>query len=186
MKLRKWISELMIYDADDESCSDEASEFLQSNKYGGWTVDAVGIRGKDELNDVLKGYVKINQITFCTHGFPGGVYFKRGSVTSGNVYSIDVPPDLFGGTGRLLFMGCETARSKAGEDFLVDAGRHFFAGKGGVVGGATIYALGFSSGARLPLLGSSSAGWHVGKLILFKLDTSGTVTGNSSVSPFGL
>ena len=83
-------------------------------------------------------------------------------------------------------MGCETARTKYGENFLIAAGNHFFARKGGVVGGATIYSLGFSSGARLPLFGRSSGGWGIGQLVLFHLDAKGSVIDTKTVNPFGL
>jgi hypothetical protein len=99
---------------------------------------------------------------------------------------VRVPFDLYGGAGRLLFMGCETARTKTGESFLIAAGKHFFAGKGGVVGGSTIYNLGLSSGTRLPILGRSSSGWGLGKLILFQLDAKGNVILRKAVRPFGL
>lgn len=184
--IRQWVSELMIYDADDKSIADEAQEFLDSHKFGAWTVGAAGIRGVTELSKALQGFGNIEQLSFCTHGFPGGVYFKGGSLTSGTLKLVTVPPGLFKGFGRLLFMGCETARTKTGEDFLVAAGKHFFAGKGGVVGGSTIYNLGFSSGTRLPLLGRSSGGFGIGKLILFHLDAKGNVVGTKTVKPFGL
>ena len=54
-----------------------------------------------------------------------------------------------------------------------------------MVGGATIYTLGFSSGARLPLFGNSSGGWNVGSLVLFQLDNTGTVIETKTVKPFG-
>lgn len=176
-ELRKWVSEVMIYDRDDKLSADEASEFLASYRVGGWTVDAKGISGVGELSDALKGYVNIKQLSFCTHGFPGGVYFKSGSLSAGNLKTIQVLPTLFEGPGRLLFMGCETARTQAGKDFLIAAGRHFF-DKGGVVGGSTIYNLGFSSGTRLPFFGPSSGGWAAGKLILYQLDPDGKVVGS--------
>jgi hypothetical protein len=186
--LRKWISELMIYDADDKLSSDEAMQFLESNKFGAWTVDAQGIKGANELGDVLKGYVNIKQISFSTHGFPGGVYFKNGSLVAGNLKDVSIPKDLFAGQGRVLFMGCETARTKVGEHFLVAAGRQFFAGKGGVVGGSTVYNYGFSSGTRLPVLGgSSSDGFlpEIGHLVLVYLDAAGNIVSHKTVKPFG-
>jgi len=176
----------MVYDADDKLSSDEAEEFLDSHQYGAWTVGAAGIRGVTELSTALQNFGNIEQLSFCTHGFPGGVFFKGGSLTTGTLKIVTVPPGLFKGAGRLLFMGCETARTKAGEDFLVAAGRHFFAGKGGVVGGSTIYNLGFSSGTRLPMLGNSSGGWGIGRLVLFKLDAKGNVIATKTVKPFGI
>ena len=186
VNIRRWVSELMIYDVDDKLSSDEATKFLDSHKYGAWTVGAEGIRGVTALSEALQNFGNIEQLSFCTHGFPGGVFFKGGSLTSGNLTIVTVPPGLFKGAGRLLFMGCETARGKAGENFLIAAGRHFFAGKGGVVGGSTIYNVGFSSGTRLPVLGGSSGGWGIGKLILFHLDANGNVIGTKTVKPFGL
>jgi Domain of unknown function (DUF4347) len=184
--LRQWVSELMIYDADDTSCSDEAAELLDSHKVGGWTVGAAGVRGVAELSKTLQDFVNILQLSFCTHGFPGGVHFKGGSLTSVNLKTVSVPSRLFNGPGRLLFMGCETARTKAGEDFIIEAGKHFFTGKGGVVGGSTIFNLGSSSGCRLPILGDSSGGWEIGQLILFHLDAQGKVIERKDVKPFGL
>jgi hypothetical protein len=186
VRLRRWVSELMTYDADDKLSVDEAEEFLESHKYGAWTVDAKGIRGVGELSDALNGYGNLEQLSFCTHGFPGGVYFQHGSLVTGNLRRVIIHPNLFRSVGRLLFMGCETARGKAGEDFLVAAGRHFLAGKGGTVGGTTIYNLGWSSGSRLPVLGRSHGGWEGGKLVVFYLDAKGNVTDSKSVRPFGL
>ena len=75
----------MIYDADDRSTSGEAEEFLDSHKFGAWTVGAEGIRGVAELSKALQNFGNIEQLSFCTHGFPGGVYFKGGSLTAGNL-----------------------------------------------------------------------------------------------------
>jgi len=179
MQIRKMVSEVMIYDADDASCSTEANNSVPD--VGAWTVDIQGVHGVAELTGVLDQYVGIRQLSFCTHGFPGGVYFRRGCLTAGNLKSVVVPDRLFGPNARLLFMGCETARGKDGEDFLIAAGKHFFAGKGGIVGGANIYILGLPTGARLPILGGSSAGWHRGRLRLYQFDPSGKVTGNQVV-----
>jgi hypothetical protein len=184
-ELRKWVSEVMIYDADDKLSSDEASEFQDSHRVGGWTVGAAGIRGVGELSVALDKFVNIEQLSFCTHGFPGGVWFPRGNLTAANLRTVTVPARLFKGAGRLLFMGCETARTPEGEAFLVAAGKHFLAGRGGVVGGSTIYNLGFSSGTRLPVLGPSSGGWAGGKLVLYRLDDKGNVIDSSSTRPFG-
>ena len=122
--LRKWISELMVFDGDDKSTVAEASEFLASYDIGGWSVDARGIHGIGELSNVLVDYCNIKQLSFCTHGFPGGVYFNGGSLSIWNLATVRIPPDLFIHQGRVLFMGCETARTQAGEDFLVAAGKH--------------------------------------------------------------
>jgi hypothetical protein len=184
--LRRWVSELMIYDADDTLSSDEAEEFLDSHKFGAWTVGAAGIRGVSELGRALESFVNIEQLSFCTHGFPAGVYFNAGSLTAATLRSVTVPAGLFKGAGRLLFMGCETARTKEGQDFLIAAGKHFFAGKSGVVGGTTIYNLGFSSGTRLPLFGDHSGGFGFGHLVLFHLDAKGNVVNSKTVKPFGL
>lgn len=184
--LRQWVSELMVYDADDGLSTNEAKEFLGSHKFGAWTVGTIGVHGVAELSQALQGFVNIEQLCFSTHGSPGSVYFKKGCLTAESLHLVTVPRDLFKDTGRLLFMGCETARTQKGEDFLIAAGRHFFAGKGGVVGGSTIYNLGFSSGTRLPVLGPSSHGFGVGRLVLFHLDAKGTVLGTKTVKPFGL
>lgn len=176
----------MIYDSDDKLSSDEAASFVNSYSMGGWTVAAEGIRAALDLSTALDKFVNIEQLSFCTHGFPGGVYFPGGSITETNLRSITVPPSLFNGPGRLLFMGCETASGKGGTDFLIAAGKHFFAGRGGIVGGSTIYNLGFSSGTRLPIFGSSSAGWNFGNLILYKIDPSGKVVDSKTVRPFGV
>jgi len=184
--LRNWVSEVMIYDADDKLSSDEARNFQDSYRVGGWTVGIAGIRGVGELSGALDKFVNIEQLSFCTHGFPGGVFFPRGNLTSANLKTVVVTPRLFKGAGRLLFMGCETARTPAGEAFLVAAGKHFFAGKGGVVGGSTIYNLGPASGTRLPLFGDSSGGWASGRLVLYRLDDQGNVLDTAQTRPFGL
>ena len=185
-ELRKWIDELMIYDGDDTSCTDEAKATLASAP---GKIAIEGLHSAHDLSAALRQYVNLKQITFTTHGFPGGVYFKGGSLTAANLSSVSIPPALFQHEGRLLFMGCETARTQAGEDFLVAAAKRFFAGKGGIVGGATIYAIGLSSGARLPILGGSSSPGKLpeqGKLILYRIDTAGNVVARSSARPFGL
>jgi len=185
-EIRKWVNEVMIYDRDDKLSSDEAESFGESHQFGGWTVATEGIRSAGELSDALDKFINVDQISFSTHGFPGGVWFPGTSLTVVNLKSIVVPRSLFNGPGRLLFMGCETGRGPEGEKFLIEAGKHFFAGKGGVVGGSTIYNLGFSSGTRLPVLGSSSGGWHAGKLLLYKIDASGNLVASKSAAPFGL
>lgn len=174
--LKTWVDELMIYDlSEDKLSSNEAKHFLAS----GGSKGAEGIKSVTELGGVLKRYVNLKQLSFCTHGYPGGVAFPQGNLTAANLKSVPVPANLFRGEGRLLFMGCETARTKEGEAFLVAAGQHFFAGKGGVVGGSTVYNLGYSSGTVLPMFGGSSSTGVLperGKLILFRLDASGKVT----------
>jgi hypothetical protein len=174
MELRKWVEELVIYSFDDLS-KDEAEELKASN-IGGWTIDIEGARGINEIGPALKKYVNLRRLTFCTHGFSGGVFFDEGSVISVNLKKIAVPRDLYKDEGQLLFMGCETARNKDGEDFLIAAGRHFFAGKGGVVGGATVSTMGWSSGTVLPYV---TLHWNalpeIGKLVLFRLDATGNV-----------
>lgn len=185
-ELRKWVNEVMIYDRDDSLSSDEANSFRDCYSTGGWTVAIEGIRSADELSDSLDKFIHIDQISFCTHGFPGGVFFPGRSLTTLNLKTVIVPNGLFNRNGRLLFMGCETGRGPAGESFLVEAGKHFFAGKGGIVGGSTIYNIGPSSGTRLPVFGSSSGGWHAGKLLLYNIDASGKVVGTKTARPFGM
>ena len=129
----------------------------------------------------------MEQLSFCTHGLPGKVCFKGGHLTVANLSKVAVPKDLFKGAGRLLFMGCDTARGTDGETFLIAAGKHFLAGKGGVVGGTTIHTLGFSSGTRLPLFFSSSESWgELGNLVLFHLDADSNVIGRKTAKAFGL
>lgn len=185
-ELRKWVNEVMIYDRNDSLSSDEATTFRDSNQTGGWTVAIEGIRSAGELSDALDKFIHVDQISFCTHGFPGGVWFPGTSLTTANLNTVIVPSSLFNRHGRLLFMGCETGRGPAGESFLIAAGKHFFAGKGGIVGGSTIYNLGPSSGTRLPVFGSSSGGWHAGKLLLYNIDASGNVVGSKAARPFGI
>ena len=185
-ELRKWVNEVMIYDKKDSLSADEAASFNESHQVGGWTVAIEGIRSADELSGALDKYINVDQISFSTHGFPGGVWFPGTSLTVQNLKSVVVPKSLWNGRGRLLFMGCETGRTPAGENFLIEAGKHFFAGKGGIVGGSTIYNLGFSSGTRLPVFFTSSGGWHGGKLLLFQIDANGNLVQSKTATPFGL
>jgi hypothetical protein len=185
-EIRKWVNEVMIYDRADSLSSDEAASFRDSHQTGGWTVGIEGIRSADELSDALDKFINVDQISFCTHGFPGGVAFPGGYLTTSNLKTVVVSKTLFNRNGRLLFMGCETGRGPSGETFLIEAGKHFFAGKGGIVGGSTIYNLGPSSGTRLPVFGDSSGGWHAGKLLLYKIDASGNIVNRASARPFGL
>jgi len=134
---------------------------------------------------VLKDYVNLVQISLCTHGYPGGAWFPQGNLNEGNLKSVPIPPHLYKAEGRLLFMGCETARTPSGEAFLVAAGRHFFAGRGGIVGGSTVYNLGYSWGTVLPILGGSSSPGKLperGRLVLFRLDSTGKVIASNTVS----
>jgi hypothetical protein len=181
-KIRQTVSELMIYDADDEDSSDEAKEFLSTYDIGAWTVAAAGCHGVGDLSKTLQDFCHIEQLSFCTHSHPGLVSFARGNLETANLKTVIVPRTLFRAAGRLLFMGCQTARSRVGEDFLVAAGRHFFVGKGGVVGGATTATIGFSSGTRLPIVDWLSRDCEVGKLILIQLDASGKVIGSRNIS----
>lgn len=178
------IKEVMIYDAEDELSTDEATE-LVSTPIDGWCVETRGIRGANEITKTLEKFVHIEQLDFNTHGSPGVVGFKHGdSLRIGNLNTVFVRNDLFRGPGRLLFMGCEIARGKMGDEFLIAAGRHFFKGKGGVVGGSTVSTTGFPSGTRLPLLLIRS--FEIGRLKLFKLDKNGNVVDKDTVLPFGL
>ena len=185
-ELRKWVNEVMIYDRDDALSSLEAAVFRDSHQEGGWTVGIEGIRSADELSGALDKFVNVDQISFSTHGFPGGVWFPGGSLTIGTLTTVIVPKTLFHGPGRLLFMGCETGRGPDGEKFLIEAGKHFFAGKGGIVGGSTINNPGPPTGTRLSVFGPSSGGWETGKLVLYKIDASGNVIARSSARAFGL
>ncbi len=180
--LRSTVSELVIYDADDQGISDGAAEYLDSHKYGAWTVASEGIHKAAEISGVLERYENIEQLTFNTHGSPGRVHFKGGDLSGSNLDDIVVPPNLFRHAGRLLFMGCEIARTTTGEGFLIAAGRRFFGAKGGVVGGATVWVY----GEILPLIGVSSAGNAIGRLVLFRLDGRGEVIADMSVKPIGI
>ncbi len=179
--IRTWCEELMIYSPDDLS-KDEAEELKRKGE-GGWVIEIEKADKIADVNAALRKYVNIKRLSFCTHGFSGGVFFENGSIMTSNLRKIVVPRDLFRGEGQLLFMGCETARNKDGEKFLVAAGRHFFAGKGGVVGGSTVTIQGWSSGSVLPYL---TLHWttlpEMGKLVLFRLDARGSIVAKSNAS----
>jgi hypothetical protein len=181
--MRKMVRELIIYDADDSLSSHEAKKFQKTPQYGAWSVAAKGIRGVNELGAALNEYSSITQLSFCTHGSPGAVYFKKGSLKKSNLATVAFLPDVFGRhrnyesfTARLLFMGCQTAKGKSGKEFLIAAGKHFFKGKGGgIVGGTTnsnFYP--YFGGTRVP-------GW--GKIILIKLDAKGNVVATKTIIP---
>jgi len=178
MELRKWVQELMIYSPD--AASKLEAEVAKSSAAGAWTLDIEQADSIVDVNIALKRYVHLKRVTFCTHGFSGGVYLEGGSITKGTLSMLAVPRDLFRGEGQLLFMGCETARDGTGRDFLIEAGRKFFAGTGGVVGGATVSVAGWPSGSVLPYL---TPHWDSlperGNLILFRLDAQGKVIGQS-------
>ena len=179
MGLRKWVDELVIYSMDALS-KDEAEEKKNSTKGQSWTIEIEGANGIEDVNRALGKYVNLKRISFCTHGFSGGVFFDKGSIMSVNLKRISIPRDLYKGQGQLLFMGCETARNKEGENFLIAAGRHFFAGKGGVVGGSNVSIMGWTSGSVLPY---ATLNWdtlpEIGKLILYRLDADGNVVARS-------
>lgn len=206
-QLRKWVDEVMIYDVDDDLCISEAKDFLSSYQYGGWTVGAEGVRNITQTSEALTRYTHIKQITFNTHGSPGAAWVSnsKGIPLDTDALSIlPIPRYLFAGEGRLLFFGCNIAEFKKGEDFLVAAGKHFFRGKGGVVGGTTVanvamkYPWQHESVARetfVPLFGESSEVWfHLpilgnvqkrrwGELVLYRLDADGNIIANQRVTP---
>ena len=180
MELRKWVQELMIYSPDALS-TDEAKE-AKASAAGAWTLDIEPANSIADVNLALKRYVNLRRVTFCTHGFSGGVSFKGGSITNVTLSRLVIPRNLFKGEGQLLFMGCETARNESGREFLKAVGRKFFAGTGGVVGGATVSVIGWSSGSVLPFLTlNGNAMPERGNLVLFRLDADGTVIGQSVV-----
>lgn len=185
--LRQWVSELMVYDSMDKISRDEATEFAEDNNVGAWTVASEPVEGVGDFGRALRGYCHLSQLTISSHGFPGGAWFtKGGHLTTRSLQQIPVPVDLWGKEGRLLFLGCETARTQGGRDFLIAAGRHFFAGRAGIVGGATIQTLGFSSGTRLSGLGwitGSHFPTHVGQLVVLKLDRDGNLVAEQTVRP---
>lgn len=181
MQLRKWVDELVIYSGDDLS-KNEAEELKQSS-IGGWSLDIEPADSIPDVNRALMRYVNLRRVTFCTHGFSGGVFFENGSMITVNLTKLDIPRDLYHREGQLLFLGCETARNQEGENFLIAAGRRFFAGKGGVVGGTTVNNIAWPVfGTVLPYLSFS---WdrplpESGKLILYRLDTQGNVVARNA------
>jgi len=176
LALRKWVNELMIYSLDDSS-KGEAEETKKSSNLN-WSIEIQSARGIKDIAPALSNVVNVTRVSFCTHGFPGGVYFDKGCINATSVKSIVIPPNLFKGEGQLLFMGCETAQAPFGEEFLIAAGSHFFKGRGGIVGGATVSLVGWSSGTVLPFV---TFHWDAlpesGKLVLFRLDANGEVIG---------
>jgi hypothetical protein len=165
------IKELMIYDAGDSDSTKEAKEFLSKEPAG--TAAIEGIMTLADLNKALARYSGLKQVSFCTHGFPGQVQFDKLTLDQYNILSVNVPLGLFTGLGRLLFMGCSVAAPPKGEDFLVAAGKRFFSGKGGIVGGSTVDTVSWPGGTRLPKLSFTS--FAIGYLILLRLDNSGKV-----------
>src|SRR3954470_14208562 len=103
-ELRKWVNEVMIYDKEDWLSRNEAASFQESHQVGGWTTAIEGIASADELSDALDKFINVDQISFSTHGFPGGVWFRAGSLMLYNLKSVKVPATLWNGRGRLLFM----------------------------------------------------------------------------------
>ena len=185
--LRKWVSELMVYDPLDRMSRDEANEFVEDNSVGAWTVASEPVEGVSDFGRALRGYCHLSQLTISSHGFPGGAWFSKGGhLTTETLRQVSVPQDLYEKEGRLLFLGCETARTPVGRKFLIAAGQHFFGGKGGIVGGATIQTLGYSSGTVLGMIGCTNESWlpkNIGRLVLLKLDGDGNVVAEKVVGP---
>jgi hypothetical protein len=185
--LRKWVSELMVYDPNDTKSRWEASEFVEDNSVGAWTVASEPVEGVTDFGRALRGYCHLSQLTISSHGFPGGAWFSKGGhLTTETLRQVSVPPDLYEKEGRLLFLGCETARTPVGRKFLIAAGQHFFGGKGGVVGGATIQTLGYPSGTVLGIMGwtnESHLPKNIGRLVVLKLDGGGDVVAERIVGP---
>ena len=209
-RLRKWVQELMLYDADDGLSVAEAKDFLKSYEFGGRTVAAEGVRNITEVSNALAGYVNIKQVTFNTHGSPGAAWIsstKGIALDTDALLILPIPHDLFLGEGRLLFFGCNIAEFKAGEDFLVAAGKHFFRHKGGVVGGSTVATTVLKApwatesvikDTSVTIVGESSEIWFtlpllgefrkrkIGEVVCFRLDGDGKIIGTQRVKPFGL
>lgn len=181
--LTKWVDELIIYDSDDRASRQEANFTNDSDSFKSFG-GIEGVTCNVDVENALAKYVNLKQVTFITHGFPGGVSLPNGSIDKEVVEKMRIPPRLFLHEGRLLFMGCDTAYKAAGEEFLIAAGRRFFAGKGGIVGGATSTVSGFPTGSQLPILSwNVSGGISVerGALRLIKIDKFGKVTGSKTV-----
>jgi hypothetical protein len=169
--------ELMLYDAGDSDSTKEARDFLSKEPKG--TAAIEGIKTLTDLNTALTRYSGLNQVSVCSHGFPGQIQFEKLTLDKYNILGVHVPPTLFAGEGRLLFMGCSVAAPPHGEDFLIVAGRRFFGAKGGIVGGSTVDTVSWPGGTRLPRLSFTSLA--IGYLILLKLDPAGTVVARKAV-----
>lgn len=167
----------MVYDASDGVCETVAKNFADKYKFGSWSVSIEGVNNVLEMNNVLMDYCNIKRLTFETHGNPGNIYFGGNRLNLTRLTEIIVPPQLFDRKGQLLFLGCSVARGYEGEKFLTAAGKRFFAGKGGVVGGSTIRTLGYSWGVVLPYGQISWSGLENGILRIFDLDNRGYIIG---------
>ncbi len=179
--MKTWVDELIIYSPDLAST-------LESKvaKDGASSANQMAIECAKSVGDVdiiLQRYGNLKRLVFCTHGCPGVAYFSQtgGYLHENNLGEVRVPVGLFQRAGQLLFTGCEVARGKDGEDFLVAAGRHFFKGVGGVVGGATVKLLGWPTGTVLPYVS-----WHLnalpesGMVVLYRVDGDGKVVARST------
>jgi len=179
--MKTWVDELIIYSPDLASTFES-----KVAKDGASTANQMAIECAKSVGDVdiiLQRYGNLKRLVFCTHGMAGVVFFSQagGYLHQYNLGEVRVPVGLFQRAGQLLFTGCETARGKDGEDFLVAAGRHFFKGVGGVVGGATVKLLGWPTGTILPYVS-----WHTnalpesGMVVLYRLDGDGKVVARST------
>jgi hypothetical protein len=179
--MRTWVDELIIYSPDLASTFES-----KTAKDGASSANQMAIECAKSVGDVdiiLQRYCNLKRLVFCTHGRAGVAYFSAtgGFLHQYNLGTVRVPAGLFQGAGQLLFTGCEVARGKDGEDFLIAAGQHFFKGVGGVVGGATVAIFGYPTGSVLPYVT-----WHTnalpesGRLVLYRIDGAGKVVARST------
>lgn len=168
MGVRVWADQLMIYSKDDSDFVPIAQRFEKESATESNKAAMVGALG--DFVSVLDRFCNLRQITICTHGNAGGAKVARAFLNSGNASIFLKPPHagLFSGPGRLLFTGCNVGEGDCGRDFLIEAGRTLFMGKGGIVGGSTAKTLTIRGGLidiyRL---------W--GNLRVIKLDGTGAV-----------
>jgi len=174
--MRTWVDELIIYSPDIASTLETKTAKGEASTANQLAIECAKSVG--DVDIILQRYGNLKRLVFCTHGSPGVVFFSAagGYLHQYNLGEVRVPVGLFQRAGQLLFTGCETARGQYGEDFLVAAGRHFFKGIGGVVGGATVKLLGWPTGTVLPYVS-----WHTnalpesGMVVLYRLDRDGKV-----------
>lgn len=168
MGARVWADQLMIYSKDDSDFAPEARRFEKESATE--SKKAADAGDLDDFIPILDRYCHLRQLNFLTHGSSGSIIVGTGALHLGNAKMFLKPPhaQLFSGPGRLLFMGCNVGEGDFGRDFLIEAGKTLFMGKGGIVGGSTAKTIGMRGG-----LIDTFRLW--GNLRVIKLDGAGAV-----------
>lgn len=137
--------QLHLYDQQDNPLRRRGFAAVYCDDYRLWQgrcvtnrqgVQAVGVSSIGDVQREIQTHGAnlklITSLSLHTHGLPGTVFLRKGSITSANVgtlmqacaANLSAPADIF-------FYGCQVGQGSAGEKFLEDAGRAMLSHGGG-------------------------------------------------------